>query len=80
MRAAPLSDYEGNDVFSVERLEDGTFVVRHFEEPKSRKVCCKLQVDVTDKDRDGRTREEAEIHALTRAAMAIDRKHGRADA
>ena len=74
----PASLSDDDDVYGVERLDGESFIVRHYQGRQVRKVCCKVKVTITDRDRAQPTEYESPkgtTAALHRAYLAIEKKH-----
>lgn len=71
------------DVYAVRYLEDGTVIVRHYPDRRTRAACCTAKGRITEADRaeafDFELRKGASA-ALARAYQTIERRHAQAAA
>ncbi len=80
LRAAGTGDI-GDEQYAVAWSADGlTAEVKHYPDTEARRACCRVSVEVSDGDRAHAFDYEivkGQTHALQRAYLAIERKHGR---
>lgn len=68
------------DVYSVTELAAGSYQVKHFPNGETKKPCCNVKVEITDKDRAAAFEFEVvkgKTAAMHRAYAVIERKHER---